>query len=195
MPCDEKGAWLPPDTPRPPRATAPPQGTQDWSPFADRTAFEAAELLFTKAQMSEANINTLMELWAASLIKHDDIPPFIHASHLYATIDAIQQGDAPWECFTVKYSGSLPEGPPPSWMAREHRVWFRNPLTVILNILKNGDFATKTDFAPYRDFNPNGKRKWQNFMSGNWSWRKAVSYIVTSLPYYKRFLIIIGTFG
>ncbi|KDQ11751.1 hypothetical protein BOTBODRAFT_46186 [Botryobasidium botryosum FD-172 SS1] len=58
-------------------------------------------------------------------------------------------------------------------MDREFHVWFRDPLTVLRNMLANPDFKGKVDEAPFQEFSSEGKRQWWDFMSGNWSWRIA----------------------
>jgi hypothetical protein len=62
--------------------------------------------------MSAKGVDRLAQLLAA-LYKGMD-PPFADHNDLYATIDAIQQGDILWESFSVKYTGPIPEtGPVP----------------------------------------------------------------------------------
>lgn len=145
----------------------------DWSPFSSRAAFELAELVYTKVQMSEKNMDELMEIWAATLVPFGMPPPFATTKDLHSAIDQIDHGNAPWQCFSVSYAGSVPESDVPSWMSVSHPVWFRDPLVLLRNMFKNTEFKGKVDYAPYRDFE-DGTRRWRNFMSGNWSWRMAV---------------------
>lgn len=58
-------------------------------------------------------------------------------------------------------------------MTDEHTTWFRDPLTVVKSILSNPDFAPDFDYGPYQEF-VGEKRRWTNFMSGNWCWTQAV---------------------
>ncbi|KDQ16594.1 hypothetical protein BOTBODRAFT_54024 [Botryobasidium botryosum FD-172 SS1] len=173
LPCDTNGKPLPPGTPPAPQDNHTPGDSSDWSPFASCVAFETAELLYKKIQMSEGNINSILELWAASLVKHNDEPPFRSAESLYATIDAITIGDAPWQCASVQYDGPRPETNAPVWMDCEFHVWYRNPIVVLRSMVANPDFKGKVDEAPFREFSYEGKREWRDFMSGNWSWRIA----------------------
>lgn len=88
-PCNKHGDNLPPQTPPPPHPSAP---YGEWSPFTNRTEFETAEFLFKKNQMSQGDINTLMDLWAATLLKHGDTPPFSNYQDMDKVIDSIPLG-------------------------------------------------------------------------------------------------------
>ncbi|EGO00125.1 hypothetical protein SERLA73DRAFT_152220 [Serpula lacrymans var. lacrymans S7.3] len=46
------------------------------------------------------------------------------------------------------------------WMSQEFDVWFRDPHTIIQNVLFNQDFCGKTDFTPYQKFNAEGESEW-----------------------------------
>ncbi|KDQ06051.1 hypothetical protein BOTBODRAFT_79140, partial [Botryobasidium botryosum FD-172 SS1] len=158
------GTTLPPGAPPPPRP-APAQ----FSPFESRLQFELGEFLFKTEQMSNPNVNVLLELWAADVFKHNANPPFANAEDLQAYLDAIPYGDAPWQTLKVSYSGPLPENPP-SWMLAEYEVVHRNPKTVLINQLDSPEFNCRFDGAPFKETKPNGKREFQNFMSGDWPW-------------------------
>ncbi|KII90591.1 hypothetical protein PLICRDRAFT_106965 [Plicaturopsis crispa FD-325 SS-3] len=170
QPCDRLGVPLALDTPPPPRN--PDLSRNDWAPFDDRIQFELSEFLFTKVEMSQSNINTLMELWAASLLPHDGHPPFSGHEDMHATIDAIPHGDVPWQSFSVSPAKDV-AADAPSWMHTEYDVWFRDPREVVRVMLDNPDFDGEIDFGPYRDFDKDGKRVLKDFMSGDWSWRQA----------------------
>jgi hypothetical protein len=170
-PCDENGDYLPPNTPPPP-PTNP--STTDWAPYNDRLEFETADFLFRRNQMSGGDINILMDLWAASLLKHGDPPPFADHDDMYATIDSTPLGDIPWQSFTATFSGTKPQNSVPSWMDGTYDVWFRDPRTVVQNIIGNQDFDGEFDFAPHQDFDAGGERQYQDFMSGDWAWDQAV---------------------
>ena len=45
-------------------------------------------------------------------------------------------------------------------------------------MLDNLDFYGQFDYAPYVDLDRAGQRRWNKFMSGNLSWRHAVSLMV-----------------
>ena len=64
----------------------------DWMPFKDEVQFKVADFLYHQEEMSQGNINRLLELWALSLIEHDGIPPFNSYKHIYDRIDAIEKG-------------------------------------------------------------------------------------------------------
>lgn len=172
IPCTPEGDPLPPGTPPSPPTINP----ADYSPFQDRFDFQIAQFLFKKVQMSGKNIDELMYLWAAQSLKNDGTAPFTSHKELYALIDAIPFGDAPWQSFSVKYDGELPEGTPPSWMLAEYEVWFRDPAVVLKNMLENSDFSGEFDYSAFREYDEKGERKWKDFMSGNWSWRQSVSF-------------------
>jgi Plavaka transposase len=126
--------------------------------------------------MSAPNINTLLDLWAATLVKHDDTPPFANTSDLYNTIDSIPLGDVPWQSFAVKYNEEFPDHVVPQWMTAEYEVWFRDPHLVIKNMIGNPDYKDGFDTTPVQVFDGNGDRKYENFMSGDWAWEEAVGF-------------------
>ncbi|KAJ7745315.1 hypothetical protein B0H16DRAFT_1321753, partial [Mycena metata] len=100
-------------------------------------------------------------------------PPFADHKDLYSTIDAIQQGDVPWQSFSVTYTGPLPtSGVAPAWMTEKYEVWFRSPLGIFEKQLANPDFKDEMDWAPKRMFK-NGKRQYVDLFSGNWVWEQA----------------------
>jgi hypothetical protein len=180
IPCDQYGYDLLPNAPPHPTSNPSPD---DWSPYGDRVEFEFAEFIYRKTQMSATNIDTLLDLWAAKVYKHGDSPPFSDHNDLYETIDASPLGDVPWQSFTVNYTGERPEGGRiPPWMETEYEVWFRDPLTVVRNLLANPDFNGQFDYTPMREFTntasgmPSDNRRFQNFFSGNWVWTQAVKY-------------------
>ncbi|KAJ6536634.1 hypothetical protein B0H10DRAFT_1971937 [Mycena sp. CBHHK59/15] len=72
----------------------------------------------------------------------------LHHKDLYSTIDAIQQGDIPWQSFSVTYTGPLPEsGDVPAWMMEKYEVWYRSPLAIFEKQLANPDFKDEMDWA------------------------------------------------
>ena len=71
---------------------------------------------------------------------------------------------------------ALPISDAPSWQLQDYDVWFRDPDIVIQNMLDNLDFDGLIDYAPYVDLDKAGNRKWNEFLSGNFSWRRAVSF-------------------
>ena len=174
-PCNEDGSpLLDPDLP----PATNPREPNDWTPYKDRIAFEAAEFLFKRRKMSAADIDFLCQLWAASLAPHHDSPPFSNHQELHKTIDATSVGGAPWQSVSFSYdtdgSESQPENPP-AWMENEYTVWFRDPLLLFKNMLENPSFANFFDYAPHQWF-VNGIRHYENFMSGDWAWKQAVRH-------------------
>ena len=149
-----------------------PGGSQsDWSPFTSQAQFETAEFLFKKVEMSQADTDNLMRLWAATT--PDGRTPFRNHQDMLTTINAIDLGDIPWQNFSAKYSGTIPPTDPPDWMLKDYTVHFRDPLSVVRSIISNPDFKNQFDYAPYREFE-NGKRHWTDVMSGDWVWNQAV---------------------
>lgn len=125
--------------------------------------------------MSAGDINFLLSLWAASLAIHSDEPPFLNATHVYKTIDSTPLGDIAWESFSLQYNGTQPENNVPSWTQAEYDVWFRDPRTLVHNLLSNPDFKSGFDYAPFQEHTGDGLHRFQDFMSANWAWNQAVS--------------------
>ncbi|KAG1726637.1 uncharacterized protein EDB91DRAFT_1239630 [Suillus paluster] len=140
-------------SPMPPPSKSP----DDWTPYWDHVEFETAEFLYMCNQMSAGDINVLLDLWAATLLKHNDKPPFVDCHDLHKTINSTPGG--------VQYTGEKPEHNVPPWM---------DPHEVIQNMLANPDYATEMDYQPYREFSTDSnERQWQDFMSCNWAWNQA----------------------
>ena len=172
--CDESGNFLPPEVPPPPQDSD--KGRGDWTPYDNRLQFEVADFLFRRNQMSAGDINFLLSLWGASLATHGDAPPFSKSTHLYDTIDSTPLGDTAWESFSLQYNGAKPESNIPSWMLAEYDVWFRDPRSLVHNLLSNPDFKSDFDYAPFQERTGDGLHRFQDFMSGNWAWKQAVGF-------------------
>lgn len=121
----------------------------------------------------------LMDLWALSMAQHDDLGPFESYQHLYDAIDAMKLGDAPWQHFSAAYSGQT-DADSPSWQRGEYDVWFRDPDVVIANMLDNPDFHNQTDYCAYVEVDKDNNRRWSDFMSANFAWRRSVGYTTSS---------------
>ncbi|KAG1882348.1 hypothetical protein F4604DRAFT_1879473 [Suillus subluteus] len=148
-PCDENGTFLPPGSPPKPLSDKSPT---DWTPYRNRVEFETAEFFFTENQTPAAQINRLLDLWASTLQKHDDKPPFADFRDLHKTIDKTPLGDVKWQSFSVRYNGERPATDVPPWMDQDF------------------DF----DYRPYREFlTDSDERQWRDFMSGDWAWDQA----------------------
>ncbi|KAI5980898.1 hypothetical protein EDD15DRAFT_2204812 [Pisolithus albus] len=100
-------------------------------------------------------------------------PPFSDHNELYETIDATKLGDVRWDTFGLRYSGERPTDNVPPWMDEVYEYWFRDPSTLVENMFSNTEFDGEIDYAPYRDFTADDKRRYQNFMSGDWAWSQA----------------------
>ncbi|KAJ7076233.1 hypothetical protein B0H15DRAFT_740894, partial [Mycena belliarum] len=79
-------------------------------------------------------------------------------------INSIQQGDIPWESYSVQYTG-----PVPVWMTETFQVWFRCPLAIFEKQLANPDFKDELDWAPKWVFK-DGKHQFTDLFPGNWVW-------------------------
>ena len=173
MPCDETENYLPPGTPPPP---LPVQSPNDWTPYRDRVDFELTEFLYTKVQMSGNSVDTLSQLWRASLINHGILPGNINLyeqhDSLLATIDSTPVGDVPWQGFSLSYNGPHPLIAP-EWMTTAHEVWHRNTRQLVHHLLANRDFDGEFDYVPFQEFDTKKRRHWQDFMSGDWAWKEA----------------------
>ncbi|KAG1903540.1 uncharacterized protein F5891DRAFT_977657 [Suillus fuscotomentosus] len=167
--CDTDGTFIDQDAPPSPRMNAP---STDWTPYQNRVEFETAEFLFMWNQMSAKQIDMLLDLWAATLIKHNNAPPFANHKDMFATIDATLLGDIPWQSFAMSYNGIKPQDNVPPWMTAQYNVWYRDPLELVRNMLANPDFNGEIEFSPYRDYTTDNKRYWKNLMSGDWAWNQ-----------------------
>ncbi|KAI6137689.1 hypothetical protein BKA82DRAFT_4334648 [Pisolithus tinctorius] len=85
QPCDSSGNPLPvgQSSPQTPSEKQP----NDWLPYSSRLEFELADFLFTRSQMSAANINELLDLWNATLLSAGSQPIFKDSTEMYKTID------------------------------------------------------------------------------------------------------------
>jgi hypothetical protein len=97
--------------------------------FCSQAQFETADFLFKKAEMSQGNVDILMELWASTT--EDGDAPFQDHQEMLVAIDTIDNGDTPWQTFNASYSGMRPPGDPPDWMLKEFTIFVRDLLTVV----------------------------------------------------------------
>ncbi|KAF7290240.1 C2H2-type domain-containing protein [Mycena indigotica] len=58
----------------------------------------------------------------------------------------------------------------PNGLGVPYEIWYRDPEVVIKNLLDNPDFDGLFDYRPYVEINPENKRRWSDFMSGNFAW-------------------------
>lgn len=114
-----------------------------------------------------------MDLWLASLLKYGGLAPFENVKHMFETIDSTALGGVAWESFTVGYTGEVTENSP-SWVHDSYEVWYRNPQTVVREMLANPDFNGEFLYSPVREFVGGDKRRYTDYLTGNWAWREAV---------------------
>ncbi|KAG2107312.1 uncharacterized protein F5147DRAFT_746079 [Suillus discolor] len=168
--CDAEGNLIDQNAPPPPQTDTSPD---NWTPYESHIAFEMAEFLFSWNQTSAKQIDTLLDLWTASLIKHNDAPPFTGHHDLYNTIDATPLGDIPWETFTMSYNGAKSLHDIPPWMDATYDVWFRDPRLLLHDMLGNPDFDGQMEYVPHRDYSTEDTRCFKNFFSSDWAWDQA----------------------
>ncbi|KAI0364939.1 hypothetical protein BV20DRAFT_1056861 [Pilatotrama ljubarskyi] len=190
-PCDATGEDLPDQAAPSPRTDAV---CGDWGPFDDRVQFELTEFLFKKEQMPQSNINILLDLWAADVLRYGGQPPFADYVDLYRTIDSIKVGDVPWQCLKISYEGPHPDHDVPAWMTDTYEIWFRDPHAVTLKMLANPDFEDGFDTTPYREFTMGGERRYGNLMSGDWAWRQS-ERISEEVPNSNGAMLVTQVFG
>jgi hypothetical protein len=114
IPCNKDGNFLSLHTKPIPLQPADATDQNLWHPFDDRLAFDFANFQFAKLQASKLKINCALDLWMAASLKasgSSDIP-WSSAKEMYTTIDAIQEGDAPWKTITFRCNGPHLANPP-----------------------------------------------------------------------------------
>jgi Plavaka transposase len=106
------------------------------------------------------------------------------------TIDATPLGDVKWNNFSLSYNGEKPVSNTPAWMNSSYDIWFRDPLTLVQNLLSNPDFNNEFDYVPFQEHDLDGNHRFQDFMSGNWAWKQAVR--LAFICYHVSYLHILG---
>ena len=174
MPCNEYEEYLPPFT-RPPHSAA--QANVDdscWNPFSSRIEFDFAYYHFVEVQNSAAKIDKALDWWTAVVMKFGETATWKNSDELYAAIDAIKEGSAPWKVYRIHYKGPRPPGTPPRWMTETYELCTRDSRQVLHNQLSAKKFKDNFNVAPYRQLSNKGVRIWSNLMSGDWAWKQAV---------------------
>lgn len=143
LPCDAQGNFLPEGAPPPPWEE---RANDNYATFKDSAAFELADLLFWRDQMSGTHINDLLQIWATTLSQDQD-PSFTSKNEMYNAIDNLDLGGAPWNCFTVKYNGEIKEGDVTPWKHKSFEVWYCDPWIIMHNQLGNWEYADEIDVA------------------------------------------------
>ncbi len=153
----------------------------DWTPFDTRQQFEIADLLFRRMEASASSLDDLFSIWGLS-DNEATVAPFTKHQDLYDSIDQSPLGDAPWKSLSVTPPGgistSTDDVPPnqPQWKTKPYEVWYRDPMVVLRNMLDNPDFNHEFDYVPYIELDAAKERKWSDFMSANFAWKRCVSY-------------------
>jgi hypothetical protein len=126
--------------------------------------------------MPAAQIDTLLDIWAASLLRSGGDPLFNNHKEMYRTIDNIKIGEIKWRNFSVRYTSVRPPADVPPWMEDTYKVYYRDPHEVVRSIIANPDFAAELTYGPYREYlTETDERRWCDFMSGDWAWNQAAS--------------------
>ena len=148
-----------------------------WHPFKCRLSFDWAHYYFVELQAPEKKINKGLNLWLAEKLEAGDHSPlpWSSATEMYMTIDSIQEGDAPFETISFRYSGPLPPHPP-RWMTERYELCTRDARILLYNQLCTTDFKDQINLQPYHQFDHKGDHVWSNLMSGDWAWDEAVRY-------------------
>ncbi|KAH9029816.1 hypothetical protein EDB85DRAFT_2074389 [Lactarius pseudohatsudake] len=154
------------------RPSCPPAvNSADWGAFESKEGFEMAELLYSKAHMSEGDVDKLLNI----LERSSGNVPFSNHEDLYAAINELTVDDVPWQSFTVRYHSELGDvdASQPKWMSDVHEVFYRDPHLIVRGMLTNPDYEGGMDFGPYYVFDKDGTRLYEHMMSGDWAWEQA----------------------
>ncbi|KIO01104.1 hypothetical protein M404DRAFT_29062 [Pisolithus tinctorius Marx 270] len=124
--------------------------------------------------MPAKKIDTLLEIWAASLLPLGRELLFANHMDLYHVIDSTSVGKVKWESFTVQYHSNEQDNDTDPWMLNDYDVWYQDLHIVVHNLLAHSDLMDEMDLAPYWEYDAtNDQRCWQDFMSGDWAWQEA----------------------
>ncbi|KAH8980015.1 hypothetical protein EDB92DRAFT_1937210 [Lactarius akahatsu] len=151
-----------------------PNQPDDWYPYTDHVQFETADLFFCQIQLSTSQIDTILHLWLATLVRSVSSPPFQNHRDMYKTIDQTLHGDIAWSSFMLKYNGEMLTDNIPTWMTATYQICHCDPRVVIHSMLAHPGFKDHMDYVPYREYDPKTQtRRWRDFMSGDWAWMQA----------------------
>lgn len=176
-PVDQDGKFLPPHMKPMPRQKLDPSHPYD--AFPDRLAFDWAHYHFIECASSKAKINRGLDLWLAAKVQATGNTncaglPWASADEMYATIDEIQAGNAPFHLVEFRYDGPLPKNPP-AWMMQTYELHVRDVRDSIRIMLDTPAFESQFNPTPYRQFYTKSRdRVWSNLLSGDWAWDEAV---------------------
>ena len=82
--------------------------------------------------MPAAEIDSLLDIWVASLLRSGGDPLFNNHKEIYGAINDIKIGDIKWRNFMVQYTGVHPPSNVPPWMEDTYQVYYRDPHEVVL---------------------------------------------------------------
>ena len=180
-PCTADGSFLPKPIPTPTTPDQPPNTSSDnpWAPFQDRLAFDWAHYHYVRLQSSESNILEGLDLWRATVIKHQSQHeplegiPWNNINEFHATIDSIAVGGVGWKSYKFRYTGPKPAAPP-QWMEETYDLNARDVLAVLEHQIGSTQFDSQFDYVPYQEYDSTGNRVYSNLMSAFWANREAV---------------------
>ncbi|KIO10273.1 hypothetical protein M404DRAFT_21247 [Pisolithus tinctorius Marx 270] len=105
--CDASSQYLLDDAPP---LLSVERSSDDWSPFQNQLEFELTDFLFRQAEMPAKKIDTLLEIWAVSLLALCGEPLFTNQKDLYCVINSTSVGKVKWESFVVWYANNGQDG-------------------------------------------------------------------------------------
>jgi len=150
-------------------------------------AFDWAHYHYVQLQSSKSDILEGLDLWSATVIKHESTHkctvedvPWSSTDALYKTIDVIQASDAPWKTYKFLYTGPKPSTPP-AWMEETYELNMRDALLLLEQQIATFEFDSQADYVPYQEFDTKGDHIYSNLMSGDWASCEAVCLHVLSL--------------
>lgn len=109
--------------------------------------------------MSQGDVDQLLRIWAARELENaGSHPPFTNIDELLAIIDSIKYGEAPWNAFTIRYSGDTDKHAS-DWKKQDYVIYTRDSYTVLQNMLSSADFKDSFDYQPFEEFTAPGKQR------------------------------------
>jgi hypothetical protein len=79
-PCDSDGGPLDPESLL---LAAKAKDVTDWTLYSSCIAFELANFIYRRNQMSASDFNALCKLWKVTHLPHDGTPPFSNYAELW----------------------------------------------------------------------------------------------------------------
>ncbi|KIK80363.1 hypothetical protein PAXRUDRAFT_158890 [Paxillus rubicundulus Ve08.2h10] len=100
------------------------KSNDNWEPYQNWLEFELAEFLYTQNQMPALQIDTLLDIWAASLLNSGGEPLFTDHKDLYKMINSTALGDIKWDSFAIQCTSDTLSENVPAWMNDVYDVYF-----------------------------------------------------------------------